>query len=80
MKRVNITVIMLSVICLLTVALISCGKAEDETKAAETLPPIYTGSETADNGDVGEIIQIFGKTKCFDTKKAERWFKERRIK
>ena len=24
-------------------------------------------------------IQIFGKTKCFDTKKAERWFKERRI-
>ena len=25
-------------------------------------------------------IQIFGKQKCFDTKKAERWFKERRIK
>ena len=25
-------------------------------------------------------IQIFGKTKCFETKKAERWFKERRIK
>lgn len=25
-------------------------------------------------------IQIFGKSKCFDTKKAERWFKERRIK
>ena len=25
-------------------------------------------------------IQIFGKIKCFDTKKAERWFKERRIK
>ncbi len=25
-------------------------------------------------------IQIFGKGKCFDTKKAERWFKERRIK
>ena len=24
-------------------------------------------------------IQIFGKSKCFDTKKAERWFKERRI-
>ncbi len=24
-------------------------------------------------------IQIFGKNKCFDTKKAERWFKERRI-
>ena len=21
-------------------------------------------------------IQIFGKSKCFDTKKAERWFKE----
>ena len=26
------------------------------------------------------VIQIFGKKKCFDTKKAERYFKERRIK
>lgn len=25
-------------------------------------------------------IQIFGKVKCFETKKAERYFKERRIK
>ncbi len=25
-------------------------------------------------------IQIFGKSKCFDTKKAERYFKERHIK
>ena len=25
-------------------------------------------------------IQIFGKSKCFDTKKAERYFKERRVK
>ncbi len=25
-------------------------------------------------------IQIFGKSKCFDTKKAERYFQERRIK
>lgn len=25
-------------------------------------------------------IQIFGKSKCFDTQKAERYFKERRIK
>ena len=24
-------------------------------------------------------IQIFGKSKCFDTKKAECWFKERRV-
>lgn len=24
-------------------------------------------------------IQVFGKAKCFDTKKAERYFKERRI-
>lgn len=24
-------------------------------------------------------IQIWGKSKCFDTKKAERYFKERRI-
>ena len=28
----------------------------------------------------GVNIQIFGKSKCFDTKKAERYFKERRIK
>ena len=25
-------------------------------------------------------VQIFGKAKCFDTKKAERYFKERRIR
>lgn len=25
-------------------------------------------------------VQIFGKAKCFDTKKAQRYFKERRIK
>ena len=25
-------------------------------------------------------IQIFGRSKCFDTKKAQRYFKERRIK
>jgi len=25
-------------------------------------------------------IQVFGKSKSFDTRKAERWFKERRIK
>ena len=25
-------------------------------------------------------IQIFGSSKCFDTKKTQRWFKERRIK
>ena len=25
-------------------------------------------------------IQIFGSSKSFDTKKAERWFKERRIR
>ena len=25
-------------------------------------------------------IQLFGKSKCFDTKNAERWFKERRIR
>lgn len=26
------------------------------------------------------IIQIFGRAKCFDTKKAQRFFKERRIR
>lgn len=36
--------------------------------------PHQKGAETALN------IQIFGKSKCFDTKKAERYFKERRIK
>ena len=25
-------------------------------------------------------VQIFGSSKSFDTKKAERWFRERRIK
>jgi arsenate reductase-like glutaredoxin family protein len=25
-------------------------------------------------------IQIFGKSKCFDSQKAQRWFKERRVK
>lgn len=26
------------------------------------------------------IIQIFGRAKCFDTKKAQRFFKEHRIR
>ena len=25
-------------------------------------------------------IQIYGSSKCFETKKAQRWFKERRLK
>ena len=29
---------------------------------------------------MGANIQIFGKNKCFDTKKAERFFKERGVK
>ena len=33
----------------------------------------------SDGGDILNI-QIFGKGKCFDSKKAERYFKERRIK
>jgi arsenate reductase (glutaredoxin) len=28
----------------------------------------------------GPIVQIFGKKKCPDSRKAERWFKERGIK
>ena len=35
---------------------------------------------TMPNGGNLLNIQIFGKSKCFDTKKAERYFKERRIK
>lgn len=40
------------------------------------------GCETGElRKEAGGInIQIFGKSKCFDTKKAERYFKERRIK
>ena len=38
----------------------------------EGTPQIY--------GDEIMNIQIFGKSKCFDTKKAERYFKERRVK
>ena len=34
---------------------------------------------TMPNGGNLLNIQIFGKSKCFDTKKAERYFKERRI-
>lgn len=30
-------------------------------------------------GGIAVNIQIFGKNKCFDTKKAERYFKERRV-
>ena len=30
--------------------------------------------------DIVMNIQIFGRSKCFDTKKAERWFKERRVR
>ena len=34
----------------------------------------------SDGGTLSMNIQVFGKSKCFDTKKAERYFKERRIK
>lgn len=36
--------------------------------------------ELSRRGAVRMNIQIFGKSKCFDTKKAERYFKERRIR
>ena len=39
-----------------------------------------TGVLTTFNSEDSMNIQIFGKTKCFDTKKAERYFKERRVK
>ena len=38
----------------------------------------YAG--TGKEGGIPVNIQIFGKAKCFDTKKAERYFKERRVK
>jgi len=31
-------------------------------------------------GEIFVNIQIYGKSKCFDTKKAERWFKERGVR
>ena len=40
----------------------------------------YTDNNNCFTGYESMNIQIFGKSKCFDTKKAERWFKERRIK
>jgi len=39
---------------------------------------VWEISEEAETGNMN--IQIFGKPKCFDTKKAERYFKERGIK
>ena len=36
--------------------------------------------QNAQKGDGGVNIQIFGTKKCFETKKAERYFKERRVK
>ncbi len=36
--------------------------------------------QNAQKGDGGMNIQIFGIKKCFETKKAERYFKERRVK
>ena len=41
-------------------------------KASRSLLELVTGTE--------HVPTLFGKKKCFDTKKAERWFKERRIK
>ena len=40
---------------------------------------IITGLNVID-GVKNMNIQIFGTKKCFDTKKAERYFKERKIK
>lgn len=38
------------------------------------------GRASTGSGKAEMNIQVFGKAKCFDTKKAERYFKERRIK
>ena len=40
----------------------------------------YTGMEFRKEVRQTMNIQIFGKSKCFDTKKAQRYFKERRVK
>ena len=40
-------------------------------------PPGGRGNEEVEKN---MNIQIFGKNKCFDTKKAQRYFKERRVK
>jgi arsenate reductase-like glutaredoxin family protein len=39
-----------------------------------------SGSKYPYKGEQAMNIQIFGSSKSFDSKKAERWFKERRIK
>ena len=43
------------------------------------LPRLLFFASRKTGWEVPVNIQIFGKQKCFDTKKAERWFKERRI-
>ena len=45
-----------------------------------TVPELIQALEAWDIKAERKNIQIFGKSKCFDTKKAERWFKERRIR
>jgi len=67
---------------------------DEDPKTAEIVPkvlllgrryenqrPIYCGSNNVITRKCEIVnIQIFGKAKCFDTKKAERYFKERKIK
>ena len=52
----------------------TCGPLNGIMDGRSQKTPLHLGGITAMN------IQIFGKSKCFDTKKAERWFKERRVK
>ena len=41
---------------------------------------VWKGGASVSNGRRSALnIQIWGKNKCFDTKKAQRWFQERRI-
>ena len=69
MKRFDVKISIPAAVCLLafTLTFISCGKTGEETKAAETLPPIYTGSETAEAATDAETVSVFGKTYPSDT-------------
>ena len=67
----------------------SCGRAEELPKAnAKELPRLgllgrlqayIRGNDRRSEGKGDMNIQIFGDGKNFDVKKAERYFKERRI-
>ena len=64
------------------------GRKPPSPKSLPPKPPVYTfrrryatiGTSTPGKEQNTRNIQIFGTSKCFDTKKAQRYFKERGIR